>query len=161
MFDEKIAQELGYDVINVNPYDAFKVIGADSSTKNPKTVFASEKKDDRYDKYLNELCEWLSDYSRLNKQDRLSLSDVVVTSATSHCVHGVIHVCNGLNGVTNVSRQSIKHVMDIIVHLEDFYGARAWISSVSMHSDVFYYTISFVIWGDRIENLDKYWNEGY
>ena len=161
MDSEKIVEELGYDVITVNPYDAFALIGANTSTKTPKTVFASEKKDDRYDKYLNELCGWLADYGKLNKIDRLSLSDVVVTNATSHCVHGVIHVCNGLNGVTKVSRQSLKHVMDIIEHLEDFYGARAWISSVSMHSDVFYYTISFVIWGDRIENLDKYWGEKY
>jgi hypothetical protein len=49
--------------------------------------------------------------------------------------------------------------MDIVSHLEDYYGARAWISSVHMHSDVFYYTISFVIWGDTVNNLDKYWNE--
>lgn len=159
MEKKEIVEHLGYDVINLDVYDAFELLGAKTMASTPKTVFVGVKENEKYDKYFDEFCKWLELYGNLNKKDRLSLSDVVITEATSHCAHGVMHIVNGLNGCTQVSRQSLKHVMDIISHLEDFYGARAWISSVSMHSDVFYYTVSFVIWGDTVENMDKYWNK--
>ena len=152
-------EELGNDVITGNIYDMLNSVGAESSVDNPKKVFAGEKDTDIYDKHIDELCEWLSIYKKLNSKDRLLLSDVVVTRADKHCLHGVMLVSNGLNGRTKVSSQSLKHVMDIISHLEDFYGARAWISSASMHSDVFYYTISFVIWEENAKNMNEYWDK--
>jgi hypothetical protein len=151
-------EELGYDIIASNPYDLFEAVGARTDVKSPKVVF-NDKKTDKYDKYLNEFSNWLGKYTELTETDGLSVSDVFVTDARDYCAHSVIHMVNGLNGCTQVSSQSLKHIMDIVSHLEDYYGARAWISSVHMHSDVFYYTISFVIWGDTVNNLDKYWNE--
>lgn len=152
-------EELGYDVITGDIYAMLKSVGAEYNVDKPEKVFAGEKNTDIYDKHIDELCEWLFLYKKLNSKDRLTLSDVVITEADKHCAHGVMLVVNGLNGKTKVSSQSLKHVMDIISHLEDFYGARAWISRVSMHSDVFYYTISFVIWGENAENVNEYWDK--
>ena len=156
---ENNCKELGCDVITGDIYNMLKSVGAEGSADNPKKVFAGEKNTDIYDKHIDDLCEWLSLYKKLNSKDRLVLSDIVITRADKHCAHGVMLVVNGLNGRTKVSSQSLKHVMDIISHLEDFYGARAWISSVSMHSDVFYYTISFVIWGENTKNVNEYWDK--
>lgn len=156
MNKKTVIEKLSHDVIEGNIYDMFEIVGVKDNTENPKAVFG-EKKSNKYDECLNDISEWLRGYVKLNKKDRICVSDIFVTSTNDYCTHGVIHIVNGLNGNTRVSRQSLKHIMDFMTYLEDFYGARAWISSVSMHSDVFYYTVSFVIWGENVDNLEKYW----
>jgi hypothetical protein len=84
----------------------------------------------------------------------LSISDIAVTTSSEELVHGAMLIVNGMNGMTQVSRQSLKHIMDIMGHLEDRYGARVYLSQVSSHSDVFYYMLSFVIWKDGMTAHD-------
>lgn len=156
MDKKTVIQKLSYNVIEGNIYDMFKVVGVKDSTESLKPVFG-EKKSDKYDECLNDISEWLRGYIKLNKKDGICVSDIFVASTDDYYARGVVHIVNGLNGNTRVSRQSLKHIMDFMIYLEDFYGASAWISKVSMHSDVFYYTVSFAIQGENVGNLEKYW----
>ena len=164
MEKEKAFEELGHDNITGETYELLHAIGANSAADEchfvtPELELGVTQK---WNPILNRIAGWVSSYHRLYALDRLSVSDIVATSADNDYIHGVVMIVNGMNGMTQVSSQSLKHVMDVIEHLEDYYGARAWISSVWMHSDVYYYTISFVIWDDVInkEGLpsEKYGN---
>ena len=152
MEKEKAFEELGHDNITGYTYELFHVIGAKSSTDECHFVTPELDADvaKKWNPILTRIGDWVSAYRKLGALDRLSVSDIVATTADEDYIHGVLMVVNGMNGITEVSRQSLKHVMDIITYLEDYYGARAWISSVWSHSDVYYYTISFVIWNDII-----------
>lgn len=149
-------EELNHDNIRENIYDLFKTVGATCWADKPKVVNAViEQSADDWSEGLNyakDIAKWLTLYKELNKGDRLSLSDVVVSGLGSDYIHGVILVDNGLNGITHVSRQSLKHIMDIITYLEDYYGARAFISYTYMHSDCFVYAVTFVIWKSHSED---------
>lgn len=145
-------EELENDNLTSNIYDLFDAVNVQTETDKPKSTFITERETNFWDQYLDKIEQWLFNYKELNKPDRLSMSDISITSCKTNLISGVLLIVNGLNGSTHVSRQSLKHVMDIITYLEDYYGARAWISSTWYHSDVFYYTISFVIWKDHLEN---------
>lgn len=151
----KAIEELGHDIFDTLCYDLFSAVGAQSWTMEPKVVnVALEQYDNDCTeclKYAEDIAKWLKAYQELNKGDRLSVSDVVVTTVDENYLHGVVIINNGLNGITHVSRQSLRHILDFVTYLEDYYGAHAWISSTSMHSDCFVYSISFVIWRSHIE----------
>lgn len=155
---ESALELLQHDVIKDNIYDLFDAVGVNTSSDNPKPVYirGGGVINDRKDKLLTEFGSWLGKYKELNHPDRLSVSDIAITSLPNKAIHGIVMVVNGMNGQTQVSRQSLKHVVDIIGHLEDYYGARAYISYVSTHSDVYYYAITFVIWKDNIEAIDNH-----
>lgn len=152
----KAVEELGHDILDTLCYDLFSAVGAKSWTDEPKVVNVALKQcgTDWAEglKYAEDIAKWLKAYQELNKGDRLSVSDVVLTTVNEDYMHGVVIIDNGLNGITHVSRQSLKHVLDFVTYLEDYYGARAWISSTSMHSDCFVYSISFVIWKSHVED---------
>lgn len=147
-------EELGYDVIRSNPYDLLSAVGVNHSSKEPHAVYVGEdgKCDakDKYEDIMNEFSTWLTKYRDINRPERLTISDIAITAATDRYLHGVMLIVNGMNGMTQVSRQSMKHIMDIMANLEDHYGARVFLSQVSSHSDVFYYTLSFVIWNEHL-----------
>jgi len=153
---ENALRELGYDVITSNPYDLLEAVGVDASSKEPHAVYVGDG--DKcyykaiYESIMDELSSWLTKYKDINKPERLCISDIAITHATERCISGVMLVVNGMNGMTQVSRQSLRHIMDIVSHLEDHYGARAFLAQVSSHSDVYYYILSFVIWNDRVTN---------
>ena len=160
MEKEKAFEELGHDNITGETYELLHAVGANSAANECGVV--TPKLDlgviGKWKPVATRIAAWISSYKVLNKPDRLSVSDIVITDADNEHVHGVAMLVNGLNGITQVSRQSLKHVTDFVTYLEDYYGARAWISSVWMHSDVFYYTVSFVIWDD-ILNKEGYPSE--
>jgi len=147
-------EELGYDVIRNSPYDLLSAVGVNHSSKEPHAVYVGEdgKCDakDKYEDIMNEFSTWLTKYRDINRPERLTISDIAITAATDRYLHGVMLIVNGMNGMTQVSRQSMKHIMDIMTNLEDHYGARVFLSQVSSHSDVFYYTLSFVIWNEHL-----------
>jgi hypothetical protein len=149
-------EELGYDVIRNSPYDLLSAVGVNHSSKEPHAVYVGEDgKCDAKDKYegiMNEFSTWLTKYRDINRPERLTVSDIAITAATDRYLHGVMLIVNGMNGMTQVSRQSLKHIMDIMINLEDHYGARVFLSQVGSHSDVYYYTLSFVIWDEHVEN---------
>jgi hypothetical protein len=154
---EDALKELGYDVITSSPYDLLKAVEVNTSSTEIKPVYLNGGNDiERNTKVLDEFSEWLTAYKNLNKPERLSISDIAVTTSTERLVHGTMLIVNGMNGMTQVSRQSLKHIMDIMGHLEDRYGARVYLSQVSSHSDVFYYMLSFVIWKDGMIARDTH-----
>ena len=152
---EEAFELLSYDTIRENIYHLLNAVGAKYEPDVSASVYTSDEHElsskDYWSPVVDNILEWINGYKALNKTDRLFISDLVLPSATSH-LHGTMLLVNGQNGMTQVSRQSLKHVMDIICHLEDYYGARAWISYVGMHSDVYYYGISFAIWKEHIED---------
>ena len=147
MTKEKAIEELGYDIIPTYICDILKDANVNMSVNECSVTYFGEKFEP-YEKPLDDFAKWLTEYKNINKPDRLNISDVAIVNSNERYCHGVIQIFNGLNGTTLVSRQSLKHVMDIIQHLEDYFGARAWISQVSYHSDCFCYAISFVFWDD-------------
>ena len=162
MEKEKAFEELGLDNITGETYELLHAVGANSAADECEVVTPELDLEvaGKWKPVATKIAAWISSYKVLNKPDRLSVSDIVITGADNEHVHGVAMLVNGLNGITQVSRQSLKHVTDFVTYLEDYYGARAWISSVWMHSDVFYYTVSFVIWDD-ILNKEGYPSEKY
>ena len=148
-------EELGHDNFETLCYDLFSAVGAKSWADEPKVVNVAldQSADDWTEglKYAEDIAKWLKGYKELNKGDRLSVSDVVLTTVSKDYMHGVVIIDNGLNGITHVSKQSLKHILDFVAYLEDYYGARAWISSTHMHSDCFVYSVSFVIWRSHVE----------
>ena len=154
MTKEKALEELGHDVITSSPYDLFKAVGVDSSSKEPHAVYVGDRCDKKmmYDTIMEEFSSWLTKYKEISRPERLCISDIAITHATERSIHGVMLIVNGMNGITQVSRQSLRHIMDIMSNLEDHYGARVYLSQVSSHSDVYYYTLSFVIWHEHLEN---------
>ena len=149
---EDALKELGYDVITSSPYDLLKAVEVNTSSEEIRSVYLNGGNDLEINtKVLDEFSEWLTAYKNLNKPERLSISDIAVTTSTERLVHGTMLIVNGMNGMTQVSRQSLRHIMDIMSHLEDMYGARVYLSQVSSHSDVFYYMLSFVIWKDGMK----------
>ena len=142
------------DVLAENPYDVFNALGLKTSPDESKAKFVGYEENgselEKYKGILDEFTDWLNAYKSLNKPERLSISDVAITNADKRYLHGTILVVNGMNGMTQVSRQSLKHIMDIMANLEDHYGARAFLTQVSSHSDVYYYVLSFVIWNDHV-----------
>jgi hypothetical protein len=162
MEKEKAFEELGHDNITGETYELLHAVGAHSAVDECEVV-TPELGIEIISKWIPMLCGlagWVNSYRKLCSLDRLSVSDIVATSADKSHVHGVIMLVNGMNGITQVSRQSLKHVTDVIEHLEDYYGARAWISSVWTHSDVYYYTVSFVV-RDDIVNKEGLPSEKY
>lgn len=158
---EKALEELGYDVITSNPYDLLEAVGVSTESTEVKPIYISGGDDIEINvNALNELAAWLTSYKNLNKPERLSISDIAVTKSSNRLIHGVMLIVNGMNGMTQVSRQSLRHVMDIMGHLEDMYGARVFLSQVSSHSDVYYYVLSFEIWkyGITASNINEYGN---
>lgn len=157
MEKEKAFEELSHDNITGETYELLHAVGANSAADECGVVTPNLDLGvvGKWKPVATKIAAWISSYKVLNKPDRLSISDIVITGADDKHVHGVAMLVNGLNGITQVSRQSLKHVTDFVTYLEDYYGARAWISSVWMHSDVFYYTVSFVIWDDVLNK------EGY
>ena len=153
-------EKLSFDNIEGNPYELFESVGANYLTDNPNLVTAlsqdtiSKDIDSFWRKLIGKFLDWLYLYKKMNEDDRLCISDIVVTEMNKSFLHGVVLITNGLNGSTQYSRQSLKHVMDTITYLEDFYGARAWISNVYSHSDVYYYAVSFAIWSDNIMSAE-------
>lgn len=156
---EKAIEELNYDNFETLCYDLFSAVDAKAFADTPKVVCVEkERKETDWHEGIalaDNIAKWLDSYHQLNKPDRLSISDVVLSRVGESSIHGVIIVDNGLNGITHVSRQSLKHVLDIVTYLEDYYGARAWISSTHMHSDCFVYSISFVIWKSHIDEAKE------
>jgi hypothetical protein len=153
---EKALEELGYDVITSNPYDLLRAVGVSTASTEVKPVYISGGDDIEINvNALNELAAWLTSYKNLNKPERLSISDIAVAKSSDRLIHGVMLIVNGMNGMTQVLRQSLRHVMDIMGHLEDMYGARVFLSQVSSHSDVYYYVLSFVIWKNGITADDR------
>ena len=159
---EDAIDELGYDNFQTLPYDLFSAVGAKLWVDEPKVVCVypnSNELDEDYWKegidLVEKIANWVGLYKKLNKGDRLSVSDIVVSGVSQRHIHGSIIIDNGLNGITHVSKQSLKHVLDLITYLEDYYGARAWISFTSMHSDCFVYSVSFVIWKSHIDEAEK------
>lgn len=156
---EQAITELSHDVIRENIYDLIDAVGAEHSPEESSIVYADDEKCDKKDEY-NELLEkfknWLNGYKEISRSERMNVSDIIITEANKHYVHGVMLLVNGMNGMTQVSRQSLKQVTDVISHLEDHYGARAYISYVSTHSDVYYYGITFVIWDDSLKAEEEH-----
>lgn len=153
---EEAIELLNYDTIRENIADLFRAIGARYEPDDPKVVYALDEESDMshkdyWEPMLDDTVKWVTNYRDLNHKDRIFVSDLVVNGLKKSKTYGVFQIINGQNGQTQVSRQSLKHIMDMITYLEDYYGARAWISSVGMHSDVYYYTISFVIWKDHLD----------
>ena len=148
---------LSLDILEKPSYEYFDAIK--EASEYPDTIKKVVVDDAPNNEYWNNISEniisWVTKYVELNKGDRLSVSDLVIPKLTNNVLRGVFAITNGQNGITQVSRQSLKHVLDIITYLEDYYGARAYISSVFTRSDIFYYTISFVIWKDTLEESVK------
>ena len=145
----------------VNLYDVMGCLHVqnDPEIVNAVYVLPEDEITARYD-HVREIADWLTDYKKTKRGDRLQISDVMITGSNAHHFEGTVFVVNGMNGCTQVSRQSLNHIMDIIQHLEDWYGARAFISQVSVHNDVFYYAVKFVVWrdilySDKTGNLRK------
>ena len=152
---EDAIRELGYDTISSNPYDLLKAVGVNYNSTTIKPIYIDETScgdKEKWQDVLTEFSNWLTTYQQFEQSNRLCLSDLAITKASETCVHGVLLVVNGMNGMTQMSRQSLKHIMDIVSYLEDHYGARAFLAKVSSHSDVYYYMLSFVIWSDHFEN---------
>jgi hypothetical protein len=150
-------EELSSNFTRKNHYDLFNAVGAEPMANISRVCWLNENgrnnlsKKDTFAPIMVEFSKWLTDYKNLNKHERLSVSDIVVTEASEMCLCGVVHIVNGLNGVTRVSRQSLRHVMDVISHLEDRYGGRAWISSTISNNDVYYYLVTFAIYLDELK----------
>jgi hypothetical protein len=154
-------KELGYDAITSNPYDLLEAVGVNTSSEEPHAVYVGDScgEKERYEDVIEDFSSWLTKYKDINKSERLSISDMAITHATDRYLSGVMLIVNGMNGMTQISRQSLRHIMDIVTYLEDYYGARAFLSQVSSHSDVYYYTLSFVIWDEHIKKAkyDQEW----
>ena len=157
MTKEEAISEIRHDVLESNPYDVIQSVGGKYQSEIVDVFYADEgaefEEKETYEEYLKEFAEFLTLYKNLYKYDRISVSDIIVVEASKNCCDGMILLVDGQNGLTQVSRQSLKHVTDIISYLEDHFGARAFISSTTNHSDVYYYTIKFVIWDETVENL--------
>jgi hypothetical protein len=159
MTKEAALEELSHDVITSNPYDLLKAVGVNTSSKEPHAVYVGEgdscSRKSMYEDIMREFSSWLTKYVEISRPERLCVSDIAIIHATARSIHGTMLIVNGMNGMTQVSRQSLKHIMDIMGNLEDHYGSRVYLSQVSSHSDVYYYVLSFVIWSEDIDNAKE------
>lgn len=155
MTKEQALEELEHDVYTSNPYDLLDAVGVKTMTDESSYKFVNDEDTEedkkKWEWCVKEMSEWASAYKKLNKHDRLTFSDFAIFDAKDDILRGTVLLVNGMNGTTKMSSQSLKHVMDLVQHLEDYYGARALITSVYYHSDVYYYTITFVIWSKYLQ----------
>ena len=90
---EEAVELLGNDNITANIYDLLKAVDAKSSPEQLSIVYAADDADltkkEEWESALKEITTWLDSYKALNRGERLSISDLVVTGAKSY-VHGVL-----------------------------------------------------------------------
>ena len=160
MSKEQAFNILNDDYINIDkyyPFELFETIGGKPCSKNITPIWNDKRCDNReiYEGIINDTAEWLNKYRDLYKQDRLDISDMAICHSSDYNTSFTIMINNGLNGMTQMSSQSFKHIVDIAQHLESFYGARVYISATHNHSDCYYYVLGVVIWNRALKEIEN------
>jgi len=130
------------DVDNVRVAEMYNIIqNGDPGTSD---VIYADDCDKHDDELLNEILAFRPVTARGAIEGK-----PVVFECNDSLTSGAILLTNGNNGFTKFTTESINDVTAFAKLLEDKFDARVYISSTQYHSDVFYYVVRFVVFGDR------------